>query len=102
MAKKNNTGLLIGVALIAFALLGKQRQRFTPNPNFPTLPPEPLPGTPNWAAWANGIIQIAGGLTSALFGPGGPFAGKTPEQVQQEQAAALGGGAWSGWTGGNP
>lgn len=90
--------IIIAGALIWLALGQRQQQRFTPNPNFPNFPPEPVRGTPQWAMWANGIIQIAGGLTTALFGPGGPFAGKTPEQLAAEQqAAALGQGVLQSW-----
>lgn len=73
--------MLIGLA--AYLILSPHRQRYTPNPAFPQFQPEPQPGTPQWAMWANGIIQITGGLTTALFGPGGPFEGKTIQEVLQ-------------------
>jgi len=81
--KKDNTGLLIGAALIGFALFTMNKpQRFTPNPKFPTLPPEPpRNNAAQWAQWANGIIQVSGGLVNDLFGPGGPFHKLTESEV---------------------
>jgi len=84
MAKKNsNMGLILGGLLVFYALSQGQRQRFTPNPAFPNYPAEPPKGTPDWVLWVNGVTQIAGGLTAALFGPGGPFAGMTVQEVIQ-------------------
>lgn len=88
MAKKNDMGLIVGGLLILWVLSRNQRQRFTPNPAFPNYPAEPPKGTPDWVLWVNGVTQIAGGITAALFGPGGPFEGMTVQEVLQGSGGA--------------
>lgn len=91
MAKKKDNKIL-GLALLGvaayFVLSG--RQRFTPNPVYPNIPPEPVTGSPQWYQWVNLVIQTAGGITTRLFGPGGPFEGMTLREVLQGQQQATG------------
>lgn len=72
--KMNQT---IGIVLIAaafFLLTRKKQQPQAPpswyNPN--AVPQQPPHNSPQWAAWAQGLINVYGAV-AWLWAPGGPF-----------------------------
>lgn len=82
MAKKkdNTTNILIfgGVAVVAWALLGKSNNNGNNNnnggnySNFPNVPSAPPANTPEWQFWATAIVGTFGNVIQ-LWQPGGPF-----------------------------
>lgn len=78
MKKDTRNILLIGAALIAIYLI--MRQRGQQAPTYPT--PAPY-RSPEWIAWAQAIVTAAGGLANDLFGPGGPFEGRSKAEVRE-------------------
>jgi len=43
--------------------------------------PPVTPGTPDWTYKVKNIVEAAGGVADALFGPNGPFRNLNKEQV---------------------
>lgn len=87
MKLDTTTLLLIGAGLYFLTRGGATQPGGGVAPPAGQFPPEPPKTSPEWPRWVQIVIAIAGGLIPALFGPNGPFSGKTKGDIQ---AAAFG------------
>ena len=73
---KNNTLLIIGGIALVYFMTRQPRQ-------YPPIPRNTYKGSPEWVYWANTVLNMAGGLSQQLFGPGGPFYRQNPQEIAQ-------------------